>query len=572
MYKYAIIDIETGGLSRYKHDINYIGIGFARELGEPLEKSLIYNMYKDRDLEKFKKTVAKLKERGLILIYQNGKFDTLFIQHKYGIKLPIHEDVMVMGTAYELNTSHALDDMAERYLGIPSWDIPLREKKKPNNPIVEKYLHKDLSVPWDLFCFFTENMDSQQWKVYKKLLRPAYVTYRDIENNGIYLDKKKLVIVKKQYQEQLGLKLAALNKKYPINWNSPAQVSDVLYKQEKLPVIKKTKKGMPSSDAKALKRLAAKGHELPSMLIDYKFYYGALTKFLNSWGDYAKFDGRIHPSFGITNVKTGRTSCSDPNLQQVPRNKELRTLYTAAPGRVLIEADYSQIELRIAAHLANEPTMIQIYKDGLDIHTSTAALVAGVAEKDVTKDHRTKAKPVNFGFLYGMWWRTFVDYAYDNYGVILTLEEAKRFRELFFIKYFKLEQWHKESEYLCELQGGVYNMFGQFIAFPDIYSHDKDLRSKAIRNAINSPTQSTASHLLVGSAIQIHKELRHEMDALVVGTIHDAVLVDVPERYVDLASKEIQRIMSRPKVMDTFGINLKVPLVADIGIGAWGSK
>jgi DNA polymerase-1 len=572
-YNYATIDIESTGLNRYKDDINYVGIGLAEDIGSPLGKTIICNMYQDKDLDKLLKIVDKLKKNKIKLIWQNGKFDTLFLEHKYGIKLPIHHDVMLMGTAYELATSHALDDMAEKYLGVSSWDIPMKEKKKPNNPVVEKYLGCDLRYPWELFCFFYESMSELQWKHYHKILRPAYLMYRRIEKSGIYIDLNKLSKVKKLYKKKQEEKLKVLKDQYDINWNSPQQVSDVLFDKAGLPTIKLSQKtGKPSADAKVLKRLCAKGFELSQQLADYKFYYGANTKFLNKWGDYAAYDGRIHPSFGITNVRTGRTSCSDPNLQQVPRNPELRNLFTAKEGRSLIEADYSQLELRIAADYANELTMLKIYREGGDIHTTTAAAVSGVLEDKVTKDMRTKAKAVNFGFIYGMMAPGFVNYAFDNYNVVLSRQEAERFRQLFFQKYSRLLSWHQEVEEIVEALGGVANRFGRFRALPDIYSSDRWERSSAVRKGINTPVQSTGSDLLISASVEVDKLLRKEMNGFLVGTVHDSMLADVADEYVEDAKVEIQRIMARPKIMDIFDVDFKVPLVADVGVGAWGSK
>lgn len=570
-YRYAVIDIETTGLSRYKHDINYIGIGLAEDIGAPLEKTIILNMHNAIDCQRLKKICDKLKKEKVKLIWQNGKFDTLFIEYKYGITLPIHYDVMLMGTAYDLAAPHSLDVMAENYLGIPSWDIPLREKIKPNNPVVEKYLEKDLSVPFELFSFFYFRLTEKQWMHNDLLLRRAYLMYRKAERKGIYFDREQHKIVRKDYKRKMDEKLAVLNAEYNINWNSPPQVADVFFNKEKLPVIKKSPKtGAPSADAKVLRRLVAQGFDLPTKLLEYKFYYGATTKFLNKWGDYASYDGRIHPSFNITNVVTGRTSCSDPNLQQVPRNPELRTLFTAAPGRVLIEADYSQIELRIAADYANDKTMLNIYRTGGDIHTQTAIDTSG--RKEPTKEDRSKAKAVNFGFLYGMLARGFVDYAFDSYGVVFTLSEAERFRQLFFNKYAQLLGWHKETEIICESLGGVENRFGRFRALPDIYSRNKWERGDAVRRAINTPVQSTASDILLFAAVECDEILSKPMDLSVVGTIHDAILFDVPEDMVEDAKKEIKRIMSRPKALDIFDVTFKVPIEADVGVGAWGSK
>jgi DNA polymerase-1 len=579
-YNYAVIDIEATGLDRFKNKITYVGIALAEDIGCPVGKTIIYNMFQKGSEERLKKTVKKLRERNVKLIFQGGKFDTLFLQEFYGFLLPIHHDVLLMGTAYDLVASHKLKDMAVNYLGSQNWDIPLKEKIKPNNPIVEKYLEKDLSEPWELFCFFHERLTEKQWLIYNELLKPAYLMYRRAERRGIYLDQKAYRKVRKDYREKQAEKLATLKKRYDINWNSPQQVSEALFGAkvtrgggEGLPVMKLSKKtGKPSSDAKVLKRLAAKGFDLPTKLLDYKFYYGANTKFLNKWGIYAEHDGRIHPNFGLTNVVTGRTSCSNPNLQQVPRNKELRSLFTEPPGWTLMEADYSQIELRIAADYSNDPTMIKVYAVNGDIHTETGCSLAGCSPKDLTKKQRTDAKPVNFGFLFGMSANGFLEYAFDNYGIIFTKQQAGRYRELFFNKYNRLLPWHKEMEQTCELLGGVENRWGQFRALPDIYSHDRFLRSGAARRAINTPVQGTASGLLLLAAVEIDHVLRKEIDLHIVGTVHDSILMGMPDDVVKDATVEIKRIMAHPAAMDIFGVSFKVPILADVSTGAWGGK
>lgn len=572
-YKYAVLDIESEGLDRYKHNINYIGIGLAEEIGQPLSKTYILNMYKGRDKPRLDKIVALLKRDKVKLIWQNGKFDTLFMDHHYGVMLPIHYDVMLMGTAYELAVKHGLDAMAERYLGVPTWDIPLKEKIKPNNPVVEKYLEKDLKYPWELFCYFVDHMEDLHWKHFNELLKPAFLMYRRTEKKGIYYNVEGSKSVRKTYKKLEQEKLAQLNKHADINWNSPKQVQQALFgvNGAGLPTIKiSPKTGQPSADAKVLKRLAAKGHDLPKLLLEYKENYGALTKFLNKWPAFAAHDGRIHPSFNITNVLTGRTSCSNPNLQQVPRRKDLRGLYTAAKGRKLIEVDYSQIELRVAADYSQDRTMLKIYRTGGDIHTRTACDITGKKPQDITKQDRTGAKGVNFGYLYGMLAKKYVDYAFDTYGIVVTRQEAERTRQIFFNTYSGLFGWHEEMKDLTAAMGGATNRFGRFRALPEIYSGDRWERMGAERQGINTPVQSTASDLLLFSAIQCDLELRRAMDVWVVGTIHDAILFDVPEDVVDDAANEIKRIMVAPKALEVFDVSFSVPIEVDVSIGAWG--
>ena len=570
---YATIDIETTGLNRYVDSITYIGIGLAHDIGEPIFKGYVLDMSKEENIEKLKEICAKLKKKKAKTVFQNGKFDTLFMEVKYGLKLPISEDIMLMGTAYDLAEEHGLKKMARRYLGVEDWDIAKKDKLgKGDDSILKRYLKKDVKYTWELCCFFMEHMDEHQMKIYRKLLRPAYLMYRDVERTGIYFDKEDYEVVKKKYADIEKQKLKQLKSHYDINWNSPQQKAQVLFTDangENLPVLKRSEKtGAPSADAATLKRLAAKGYELPTLMLEYTAANTLNKMFLKRWGDDSSYDGRIHPTFNLTNVVSGRTSCTDPNLQQVPRTKDVRALYHAPEGRCFFEADYSQLELRIAAHYANEPTMLRIYSENGDIHTETAKLMTGGREP--TKEERNKAKAVNFGFLYGMGAKKFVDYAFDSYGVVFTLPEAEKFRELFFAKYSRLLPWHEEQRALANALGGVPNLFGRFRKTPGIYSQNWRDRGSAERVAINTPVQGTGSDILLSSAIQVHKELS-PYGLCIVGTVHDSILGEFPEENKDWFVEQIRRIMKHPALMDEFGVKLKVELDCDVGVGKWGT-
>jgi DNA polymerase-1 len=393
--------------------------------------------------------------------------------------------------------------------------------------------------------------------------------YRDVERYGMPLNQKLLKEAKLKYKAEEKRKLALLNSKHKINWNSASQLQKLLYTENKLPVLKLSKEtGNPSADAKTLKRLAAKGYELPTAILDYKATNTIIKMFLNRWEADSSYDGRIHPSFGLTNVRTGRTSCSNPNLQQVPRLSDIRSMFRPKKGRQFFEADYSQLELRIAAHYANEPTMLAIYKANGDIHTETARSLT--TSKDVTKEDRNKAKPVNFGFLYGMGAKGFVDYAFDNYGQVFTQSEAQHYRDIFFAKYSRLLPWHDEMAELCEALGGVENLFGRFRALPLIYSSNRGEYFSAVRRAINTPVQSSGSDLLVSAATQLNKEFRNE-NVHICCTVHDSIIGEFDEGDEDWLIPEIKRIMNHPKVLDDFNVHLKVALAVDVGIGPWGT-
>lgn len=565
-YQYATIDIETTGLNRYTDRVTFIGVGLAETLDSPLSKILIYDATCEDDLRKFQNVLKHIRKAKTRTVFQNGKFDTLFLEHKYGLKIPIHEDVMLLGTAYDLAAEHGLKKMAQVYLGVSDWDITKKEKLGGNRETVVPYLKLDVKYTWELFQYFNREMSSRQMNIYKLLLRPAYRMYRDVERNGLYLDLEALTSVKKRYSQEEKRLLAQLKSHYDINWNSTAQVAKAFYEGEKMPILAKTAKGAPSTSASVLKELAMLGYELPKLLLQYKDIATRNKMFLNRWADDC-YESRIHPSFNLTNVVSGRTSCNNPNLQQVPRTKDIRSLFCGSPGMILFEADYSQLELRIAAHYANERTMLKIYHEKGDIHTETARLFTN--GRDPTKEERGKAKAVNFGFLYGMQAKKFVAYARDSYGQEFTQQEAEHIRNLFFAKYARLLPWHKEQEELCEMQGGVSNLFGRFRKLPLIYSANKWERASAARRAINTPVQGSGSDLLISAATQINQELKGI--AWIGATVHDSIIGECHIEDQEYVDSVIRRIMLHPKVLDDFGVELRVPLDIDIGWGPWGT-
>lgn len=565
-YQFATIDIETTGLNRYKDHITWIGVGLAKTVDDDLSKILIYDGSSKTDMQKFRNVMKHVREAKAKTVFQNGKFDTLFIEHHLGLKIPIHEDTMLMGTAYDLVAEHGLKAMAKSYLGVPDWDIKKKDKLSGDKETIVPYLKCDVKYTWQLYQYLCCNMSSRQMKLYRELLRPAYRAYRDIERNGLYIDLDALRSVRKKYNTQEKKLLAELNKHAKINWNSSAQVAKVFYEQEKMPIINRTAKGAPSIAADVLKELSMQGYETPKLLLEYKDAATRNKMFLNRWESDC-YESRIHPSFNLTNVVSGRTSCNNPNLQQVPRTKDIRGLFAGAPGMILFEADYSQLELRIAAHYANEKTMLDIYRNNGDIHTETAKLFTN--GRAPTKEERGKAKAVNFGFLYGMQAKKFVKYALDSYGQVFTQREAEHIRDLFFAKYARLLPWHKEQEDLCEMQGGVANMFGRFRKLPLIYSANKWERASAARRAINTPVQGSGSDLLISAVTQINKELKGV--AWIGATVHDSIIGECRVEDKDFVDETIRRVMKHPQVLDDFGVELRVPLDVDIGWGPWGT-
>jgi DNA polymerase I-like protein with 3'-5' exonuclease and polymerase domains len=305
------------------------------------------------------------------------------------------------------------------------------------------------------------------------------------------------------------------------------------------------------------------------MILELREHVG-LEKFLRSWTEKIDGDGFMHPNFLLHGTVTGRLSCKNPNLQQVPRDKRLRPLFTAPDGWTFVEADYSQVELRIAAMMSGDPTLLEIYRQAGDVHTATAMLITGLPKEQITEDMRKKAKAVNFGFLYGMGAKKFVIYALDNYGVTVSLQEATLFRERFFEKFYGLPPWHDRQKKLAKRDKRVRSRMGRLRRLPEIDSGDKFSRSEAERQAVNSPVQSLASDMCLFSFVRLGAE--QDWDFIrPVGLVHDAIVLMVRTDRLDEGCRIIKDTMEDVATMErVFGAHLTVPIEAEVKYGPWG--
>ena len=287
--------------------------------------------------------------------------------------------------------------------------------------------------------------------------------------------------------------------------------------------------------------------------------------------------GMVRPVYWLTTAVTGRTASSDPNGQNYPkrskRAKEYRKIFTAPEGYYIVELDLSQAELRIAASMSGDPTMIRIYKEGGDIHRATALIVKGMTEDqfsllplDEQKEARQKAKAVNFGFLYGMGWRKFITYAKTDYNVVFTEQEAQRIRKGFFQKYHRLDSWHKEVRRFANKHKHVRSYTGRIRHLPMIDSEEEWVQQEAERQAINSPVQETGSSIGVMTLGRMAEELDPEY-IQPVGFIHDAIVLYIRKEYLEWGVKTVKRYMETNPLNEWFGNEIKVPIIADAGFG-----
>jgi DNA polymerase-1 len=373
-----------------------------------------------------------------------------------------------------------------------------------------------------------------------------------------------------------------------------------------LPVLKRGKDkddgtpGQPSMDEGTMAYLAEMDEDNPTgarvarILLDRVKWNKYDTAFFTPWSEIIDENSRMHSTFKPWGTVTGRLSSGKEdaekitgraqirgvNLQQVPRGDLTRGIFGAAPGSYFVEFDYSQIELRIAAFLARESTMLHLYATGQDIHTTMAMTMTGKPWHGgkcdcggcVTGEERKKAKAVNFGFLYGMGWRKFIQTAWENYGVRVTEEEAQAFRVAFFAQFPMLPRWHAKQRNLAHKYGRVETPMGRVRHLPDIYSPDKGVQSEAERQAINSPVQGFASDMCVLSLNMLGRQFRREgIRAYPIGTVHDALNWEIHGDDLAYALPQIKYRMENLPLEDLFGLTLDVPIVADCKVGTrWG--
>ena len=334
-----------------------------------------------------------------------------------------------------------------------------------------------------------------------------------------------------------------------------------------LKAIEKTVKGVPSVSSDVLVNYV--GNPVVDDLLEYR----RLTKletFIKSWEE-IQVNDRIYPSFNIT-ARTGRTTCSSPNIQQIPQDKNVRNLIEARPGWKIKEQDYSQIELRVASMFSGDTNMQHAYQSGSDLHSKTTELLFGDTSSlspQEQKRKRTEAKSMNFGFLYGMSAKTFVDYA-KGYGLNITEEESEGFRNNFFKAYPTLLQWHEDCKNYARANGYTWSPIGRKRFLPDINSSNFKLRGQAERQSINSGVQGFASDMCTSALADIvfSDEIDHDR-CIVLGSVHDAILFEIRDDYVDEVSPIINRLMEKPSIIE--GIDIPIPIVADSEVAqAWG--
>lgn len=592
-YRALSYDIETTGLNRFHDVVNLLGFGndkvqYIIPLEAPLSPLRGCRMAQRRLVIA---TVKWLNTHVKTLIAGNGKFDDLFLEEKFGVKPVLGFDVVLASHILDENTPNGVKENAIKECNAPHWDVDkkLKTGKYSTQEKYQEYLNylgHDIYYEYKLYRVFKKRirMDQSLEKLYYHLYMPGIRAYEKVERQGVYIYPEQFKAVEKHLRSQLDAIEKDLRKlaKCSINWSSTAQLQELLYKKLKLPIIERTESGAPSTGESTLKQLQDK-HPIIPKLLEYRAVKIQITHFVDGWIK-RMHNQRLYPNFKLHGTVTGRTSCTDPNLQQVPRDPVIRNLIGAPPGWSVVEIDYSQAELRIASIMSGDETMTRIYQTGGDIHTHTYEMITGEKVSDdkyIRKEQRKKAKAVNFGFVYGMGWRKFQEYARDTYGITLTEEESKQWREKFFQAYHSLPKWHSKQRRIVQSLGQVRSPIGRIRRLPDIYSTDKSKKAEAERQSINSPVQGFGSDLtILGMAEIMGYSLTYdpkwELDRSkfhVIGTVHDATLFEVQDDYLLEFCPRAKHILEHSYALEhIFGFDSPVPIVADVAVGrSWGA-
>ena len=383
-----------------------------------------------------------------------------------------------------------------------------------------------------------------------------------IERSGALVDAKLLGI----QSRELGDKMTALERQaYELageefNLGSPKQLCAILYEKQGLPVISKTAKGQPSTAESVLAELAEQGYELPQVIMQYR----TVSKLKSTYTDRLSEQinprtGRIHTSYHQAVTATGRLSSSDPNLQNIPirsaEGRRIRQAFIAPPGYKIMAADYSQIELRIMAHLAQDEGLLEAFQKGLDVHRATAAEVFGVALDEVSNDQRRSAKAINFGLIYGM----------SAFGLAKQIgvdrKQSQAYIDRYFTRYPGVLRYMEDTRAQAAEKGFVETLFGRRLYLPEIHSKNQAMRKGAERTAINAPMQGTAADIIKRAMVTVDHWLAESgLDARVVMQVHDELVLEVREELVEQVSAGLCERMSAAAELD-------VPLLVEVGVG-----
>jgi DNA polymerase-1 len=567
------VDTETTSLDQMQAEL--VGISLCCEPGIACYIPVAHR-YQDAPTQLDRNFVlnklrAWLEDETRAKVGQHLKYDS-HIFANYGITLRgIRHDTMLESYVFESHRSHDMDSLALRHLNrktITFQDVCGKGVSQLCFDQVEigratEYAAEDADVTMQLHQTMWPHVaaDAGLTCIYEQIELPTAVVLQKMERNGVLIDSSLL----NTQSNDLGKRMLEIEKAayelagQPFNLNSPKQIGEIFFEKLQLPVVKKTPSGSPSTDEEVLQKLA-EDYPLPKVLLEYR----SLSKLKSTYTDKLPRminpqTGRVHTNYGQAIAITGRLASNDPNLQNIPirtaEGRRIREAFVAAPGNVIVSADYSQIELRIMAHISGDENMLRAFAEGEDIHRATAAEIFGVETSAVESEQRRYAKVINFGLIYGM----------SAFGLAGNLgierSAAQSYIEKYFYRFAGVKRYMDETRLEAKERGYVQTVFGRRLWLPEINSPNGPRRQGAERAAINAPMQGTAADLIKLSMIAVQDWLENEkLQSKMVMQVHDELVLEVPEIELDLIKEKLPQLMA--------GVaQLKVPLIAEVGIG-----
>tara|TARA_X000001036_G_scaffold81722_2_gene73550 strand:+ start:12572 stop:15283 length:2712 start_codon:yes stop_codon:yes gene_type:complete len=577
--KFISFDLETTSLDYIKAEI--VGISIAIDTKESYYIPLAHeDQFKYEQLP-IKFVLDKLKpileNTSIKKVGHNLKYDrNVLINYKITLNGISHDSMLLSYIFDSTAIRHGLDNVSEKYLSyktIHYEDIAGKGVKqipfaKVDIETAAEYSCEDALVSLELYNYLWSKVskDENITKVYKDIEMPLLPILSNIERNGVLIDSKKLFKLSKE----LEIELQSIQKKCfkitnkEFNLNSPKQLQEILYEDLEIPVSKKTPTGKPSTDEDTLQFLS-ESYELPKLILDFR----SLNKLKTGYTDKLPLQisnktGRVHTSYQQAITATGRLSSTEPNLQNIPikssQGKKIRNAFVAEQGKKIFAADYSQIELRIMAHLSGDENLLKAFKNKIDIHSFTASEIFDIGIDKVSPDDRRSAKAINFGLIYGM----------SSFGLSkqlgISIPEAKEYMDIYFNRYPKIKFYMNEMIEFAKTKGYVETVYGRKLYLPEINSKRAQRRNYAERTAINAPVQGTAADIIKVAMIQIDKWLMQQKSKTkMIMQVHDELVFEIYENDIDSEVTNIVNIMQDC-------VNLNLPLEVNYGIDDnWGN-
>jgi DNA polymerase-1 len=552
-----------------------VGMSFSVEAGSAAYLPLMHDYFDAPQQLNFNETLARVKpileNPAIKKVGQNLKYDQHVLAN-HGIQLNgIAHDTLLQSYVFESHKSHGMDALSERHLGISTItfeEVAGKGAKQVsfNQVTIEvaaEYAAEDADITLQLHQAMYPQIaaDKKLDYIYSQIEMPVSDILFTIERNGVLIDANML----NMQSNEIGMKLVALeNQAYelagqPFNLGSPKQLQEILFGKLGIKPLKKTPSGTPSTDEDVLQELAL-DYPLPKVLLEYR----GLAKLKSTYTDKLPrminpATGRVHTSYNQAVAITGRLASSDPNLQNIPvrsaEGRRIREAFIAPKGSVIVSADYSQIELRIMAHLSQDNGMLDAFANNEDIHRATAAEIFGVERENVDNEQRRYAKVINFGLIYGM----------SAFGLAQNLNiersAAQSYIERYFARYPGVREYMQNTREIAKQQGYVETYFGRRLWVPEINSPNGMRRAGAERAAINAPMQGTAADLIKLAMIAVDKWLKDEkLQSKLIMQVHDELVLEVPENELELVKQRLPELMQHVAKLD-------VPLLAEVGVG-----